>query len=157
MTVTSWKGPGCGNRTRTSGSSTEWLLNTAHMYNVKDAGDSDVTLYYVDNLYGRNSHGNYVAAGESIADVRTAFDATYQAEYVTLPVYDDDDTSASTDDRDIPAASISRAVADNRDDGRTWLWYCEGEKTIRVLVDYELTQIVDLVDTGTTTTSTTAA
>ena len=152
MTVTSWKGPGCGNRTRISGSSTEWLLNTAHMFNVKDGGDSDVSFYYVDNLYGLKSHGNYVEADETLADVLTAYDATYNAEYISLPVYEDDDTSVAVTSRVIPAKSISRARADNQNSERSFVWYCEGEKTIRVLINYSIAELLDFIDTGSTST-----
>lgn len=152
MTVTKWAGPGVGNRTRVSGSSTEWLLNTAHMFNVQSNGASAVKFYYVDNLYGLKSHGNYVEASETIADVRTAYDATYNAEYITLPVYEDDDITDSVTQRDIPAKSISRAVADNRDSERSWVYYCEGEKTIRVLINYSLAELLDFIDTGSTST-----
>jgi hypothetical protein len=92
---------------------------------------------------------------ETLATYTTASAATYENNYIALPVFEEDDTTTTAVTRYIPADSVSTAVADNTSSTRTWLWYQEGEKTIRVLVDYSLDQIIDVADTGATTTTTT--
>ena len=156
-TVSEWKGSDpqyTYKKKLTSTNTQEWVLNTNKVFKLEVDG-SYCKLRYVDNKYGMNSHGNKMKLLETVATVRTAFDATLAHEYLTLNVYPSDDITLSTVARDIPAEDFSQATADNRDSTRSWVWYCEGEWTVRVLCDYTLEEIVDVADTGTTTTTTT--
>jgi hypothetical protein len=153
--VEKWAGPSPASTRKKKLSSTNteyWVLNTTHMFNIQ-ANGTGAKLYYVPNLYGIRSHGNYLELSDSVATLRTAFDASYEHEYMTLPVYLNDDTSASTTNIDIPASSVCYAVADDRDSTRTWLTYAEGSKSRTILVDYPLADIVYLADEGSTTSS----
>jgi len=156
-TVSEWKGSDpqyTYKKKLTSTNTQEWVLNTNKVFKLEVDG-SYCKLRYVDNKYGMNSHGNKMKLLETVATVRTAFDATYAHEYLTLSVFPSDDITQPTVDRDIPVEDFSQSTEDHRDSDRIWLWYCEGEWTVRVLCDMDLDQLVDLADTGTTTTTST--
>jgi hypothetical protein len=163
-TVKKWAGPSPNPTSKKKLSSTntaEWILNPTHMFNIQDDSTLTVTTvscYYVNNLHGIRSHGNYMEIDETLATVTTAFDATYENNYIALPVFENDDTTSTAVTRYIPVESISRACVDNTaSTTRSRLWYCEGSKEVEVLVDYNLNQIVDVADTNTTTTTTTSS
>ena len=153
-TVTLWKG--IGKRNRVDGSSTEWLLNTRNMYNIQADG-SNAKLYFVDNKYGLKSHGDLVKMNETVASLQTAFDVSVNANYISIPVYPSDDTSESTVSRMIPVEDMSRAYADPQNTYRSYVWYSEGEKEVRVLTSYSLLDLYSIIVSGAVTTSTTSS
>ena len=141
---------------RASTSGSKWVLNTDNIFNLQTRATTKSKFHYVDNIFDSRRGGKLVHANEAVSTIRTAFDATYNANYLTLPVYTDNNTSNSTVDRDIPVAKISRICPyTTYDVAPSWLWYQEGGKDIEVLVNDHLQDIIDLADTGTTTTSTT--
>jgi len=134
-TVKEWRGSDpqiTGKKKLSSTNTQEWVLNTNKIFKLEVDG-SYCKLRYVDNKYGRRSHGNKMRLEETRATVRTAFDATFAHEYLTLNVYPDEDITKSTVARDIPAEDFNMSVADHRDSTRSWVWYSEGEWTVRVL------------------------
>lgn len=154
-TVRKWRGPSpqATYKKKFSSSNTQdWLLNTKQMFKVEDQ-TSYRSLYYVDNLYGIRQQGNYMELTDTLTLIKTHYNSSYQNEYLQLPVFTDNDPSKSTVNRLIPAESVTAAVADNRASTRSWLWYAEGSKSIKVLVDYTLHQIEYLSDEGSTTSS----
>ena len=150
--ITSWKGPPVGNRPKVSGTSTNWVLNTTHMYNIRADGTGS-KLFYVFNKYGIKASGAAMTMTDSVASLKTAFDESFEHEYITLPVFPDDDTSQSTEDRTIPVADFCAAVSDNTSSNRSWVYYSEASKTRMWLVDYTLDQLIYLSDEGSTTSS----
>jgi hypothetical protein len=154
-TVSGWSGPtaqATWKKKLSSTNSKEMILNTAHMFEV-EADGSYAKFKYVNNLYGRRSHGNTMHVLETTASILTGFNVTFENEYLALPIYENEDTSTATVTKYIPAAEVCYAVADERDSTRTWLWYSQGELTVKLLIDYPLADIVYLADEGSTTSS----
>jgi len=92
---------------------------------------------------------------EGIATIKTAFAATWNTNYTDLPVFIDNDSTNSTETKTFSNESILWAVANNTT--TSWLYATSTGKVVKkYLVDYDLDQIIDIADTGATTTTTTA-
>lgn len=91
---------------------------------------------------------------EGIADIKTAFAATWQNNYVDLPVFPDNDPTQSAVTQTYAKENIRWAEAKNST--TSWVYIRESGNVVKKkLVDYNLDQIVDVADTGATTTTTT--
>jgi len=153
--VEKWVGPSVGNRPRVGSSgSTDWILNTENLWKIQVRATTETKGYYCDNKWDRRKPASYIEMGDTLASVTAAYDRTYASNAITLPVFENDDTSSTQVDRLIPVSSITRATAYPADTDLTWLYYNEGARqTVRVLVNYTLQEIIDLADSGSTSTS----
>ncbi len=151
-TVTKWAHYGG----RASSSGKKWILNTNNIFNLQAKDTTKSKFFYVDNLFDSRRGAKLVNIEEATSVVTTAFDATYNSKYITLAVYPDHDTSQSTVNRVIPVDSITLGSPyTTYDVAPSWITYSEGGKDVKVLVNDHIQDIIDLADTGTTTTSTT--
>lgn len=151
--VEKWEGIGKGYRVPPGETSVDFILNTENLYKIQSRATTESKAFYHDNPWDRRKSAGYIELGDTVASVRAAFDRTFASNYITLPVYEDDDTTVATTDRDIPVKTITRAQADSASSDRSYVWYNEGSKEIRVLVNYTLQEIIDVADSGTTSTS----
>jgi hypothetical protein len=91
---------------------------------------------------------------EGIATIKTAFAATWNANYIDFPVFIDNNPSNSTETKTFSKESLLWAIA--KDTNTSWVYAIVTGKVVnKYLVNYNLDQIVDVADTGATTTTTT--
>ena len=154
--VSKWVGVSVGNRPRirSSSSTQDWILNTEHMWKVQVRSTTKAKLLYTDDRWSRRKPACYMEVEDTLTSIRNCFDRTYASNYITLPIHEDNKTTSTPVDRDIPVISITRATAHAGDADYTWLYYNEGScKEIKVLVSWTLQEIIDVADSGSTSTS----
>lgn len=139
---------------RATSSGKSWILNTENMFNVQTRATTKTKLFYTDNRNDRKKLAKVMNLEDAKAVVLLVFDKTYASNVITLPVFDNNLSTNSTTDRSFPVDSITRGTAYTADTDLSWLWYNEGGgREIKILVNYTLQEIVDIADSGTTSTS----
>lgn len=148
-TIRSWKGIGAP-------SATTVLLNTNRV-GLLEADGSNSKFYYTMNPLDRRESAGYVLATTSAANVIVAMDDVLSSNAMALPIFPDDDVTASAVTKYIDYADFAYAVPHGTTPASySWVYYySKGFKKHRVLVDYNLDQLEDLAESGDTTTTTT--
>lgn len=91
---------------------------------------------------------------EGIATIKTAFAATWQNNYIDLPLFVDNDPNLSAETKTFSKDSL--VYFRYNDANTSWLYaIVSGNVVKKYLVNYNLDQIIDVADTGATTTTTT--
>jgi len=136
-----------------------FLINMNRVNGIQTRATTKSSFYFVDNLYDRRDSPKYVETDTSAANLKTAADYTWQSNFVALPIYTDNDSTAATYYRYVHVESISICYEDKASENiygegtRTWVEYFEGAfRKRKVLVALGIDQILEYADTGSTTT-----
>ncbi len=97
----------------------------------------------------RKSHPSKVETLTAVSALRTAFAATFQNNYLILPVYEDNNSIKSTTNKDFSIDNFIYAAPDGQDATLSWVYFSEGGVVSKYLVNYSLDELVELADTGT--------
>jgi len=132
------------------------VLNTNRINNLKVRASTKAKFNYSINPWDRREKPAYLQGESSVTTVSNAFDTTFNSYVLALPVFENDDTSVATVLRRIHVDDLAFAIADPDSANRSYVWYTtKAFGLVRVLVDYSLDQLVDVADTGNTTTTST--
>jgi hypothetical protein len=98
-----------------------------------------------------------IVTTEGIAAIKTAIDLAYNANYIDLPIFEDNLSTRSTTTYTFSVTDLVYFLPDNSSSTtRSWAFISVGAfKVVKYLVDYNLDQIIDIATTGSTTTTTT--
>lgn len=99
----------------------------------------------------RKSFPSKVETLTAVSALRTAFAATFQNNYLTLPVYEDNNSAKTTTNKDFSVDNFVFAKPDATDATLSWVYFSEGGIVTPYLVDYDLDELVELADTGAVT------
>ena len=133
------------------------LFATEYIVDAKTVDTSKTSFEYVTNERSWRALPRGIKVTEGIAAIKTAFAATWAANYIDLPIFIDNDSTKATETRTFAIESIVYALPDaSSPTTRSYVRTLNGaEKITKYLVDYNLDQIVDIADDGATTTTTT--
>lgn len=140
-----------------SSSGTNMVLNANRVFHARTRATTKSKFNYVFSLYDRRESSSYFECDSSVATLVTAADATFQSNMTAVSYYPSNDTSKTVVTTYIPSESLALAILDGSSSDRSWLWYAQGAIIKKILVNHDLDDIVDLFDTGTSTTSTTSS
>jgi len=136
-----------------------FLINMSHVNGMQTRASTKSSFYYIDNLYDRRESPRYVECDSTVATLTTAADATWQSNFIKLPIFTDNNSSATRIWRSVHVDSIvlvweDKTSLDAYDEAqRCWLTYTEGAfRTRTVLVDLDIDQLLEYADSGSTTT-----
>ena len=153
--VVEWK----GNKNREGKT---WVLNANRIHALR-RGPTSIFIdgsrwRYSDIGFDRRDKDDLVGTNDTVSTIKTAMDGAFSSVSITLPVYENDDTTTATVDKTFSWAYLVKAIDQVGSDGaRCYIWWAVGAFRVeRVLVPYNIAQIVDLASTGTTTTTTTS-
>lgn len=146
-TVSKWQGlrdskgrVSVGNRTY----GTDILLNCNRMSEIQAKG-SRTKFYYTDNPDDTKDGEQYVEVEDHRTVVLAALSAAYNADYVTLPVFQGNDATKSTTTIYVLSEDVAFATRDSNDAGLSWVTYVDAAKNLkRVLVNNDLEGISGL-------------
>ena len=142
-TIRSWKGSNVP-------SATSVLLNTNRV-GLLEADGSNSQFYYTMNPRDRRESATYIQATTSVANVIVAMDDVLATNAMDLPVFPDDDITASTVQKYIDYEDFAYAVGHDSEADKSWVYYySKGFKKHRVLVDYTLAQLESIAESGAT-------
>lgn len=149
-TIVSWKG-------LNAPTATAVILNTNRVGTFKVRATSYSDYYYSLNLFDRREQPGFIEATLTVANLTTAFDTVLNSNVMVLKTYPNDDITETVVNKNIDYADFAYAYAYESDATKSWvIYYAKGFKKIKVLVNNNLAQLIDLAATGTTTTTTTA-
>jgi hypothetical protein len=136
-----------GRRVLDATNGTTCLLNTRNLDSIRahGSGGTESSCYYFDNKWDSRDSGAYMELVKTPAQLITLID-TSQNKYVTLPVFPDDDVTATAVNRVVETEYISFALSYGDGLNYSYVYFVDaGWKVVRVLVDYTLAEIVALM------------
>ena len=143
-TIRGWKGLNVP-------SATSVLLNTNRI-GLLEADGSNSKFYYTIKPGDRRDSATFIQATTTVANIIVAMDDVLSSNAMDLPVFPDDDITASTVQKYIDYTDFAYAVGHESEADKSWVYYCsKGFKLHRVLVDYTLAQLEQIAETGATT------
>lgn len=131
-----------------------FLFNAKNINGVKVRDTSHSSFMFVENRYDYRTKAQYLEATQTTANIETYSAYTINTEFVSLPLFPDNDITQSTVTTLINNESISWVYKDSVDPaGKCHVIYYEGGKRRDVLVDYSINQVYSLIDDSDLTTS----
>jgi hypothetical protein len=114
---------------------------------------SGSTFKYSDNIGDRREKWSNVICDKTVAQIITIADTAAHTNAITLPIHKNNNPEKDTVDTTIAWATIAYAVRYNPDpEHHCWVVYDRGSfRRVEVLCHLALEDIVDLVRSGTTT------
>ena len=138
--------------------STAYLINTDCITELLVEGTTDSEIHYKFDVYG-NKTGEFIfTVNETNAAIQTLSDATLASPKIALSVFEgvqsfNEVTGETAVTWNFNAADIVWAENDSTG-AYARIWIMKGGHTVvPYIVDHNIDQIIDLVDTGTTTTA----
>ena len=133
-----------------------FLLNPNRFVNIKAHGDYSCFLFSENHRDRREALG-YIECNSTVDEIQTAHDTEFASKFLTLPIYPKNDPAKTPVDTMIDVDDIAYFDAYNPDpDNYCWMIYnYKAFKRVEVLVGYNLDQVEDVAETGTTTTTST--
>jgi hypothetical protein len=133
----------------------EYLINPNRIVDLKVYGTGSQFLFS-DNHRDRRESNSYLRTNSTVAEIITAHDTAYASKFITLPFCPKNDPARTPIDTTIDVEDIAYFDRYNDDpDNFVWLVYNrKAFKRIEQLVAYNIEQVEDVAETGTTTTST---
>ena len=118
------------------------MIRAESLYALQ-ANGSGAKFTYPINYRDRRTENTYIETTDSVATITTAMGAAYTTGTVTLDVYPDNDTTASTVSTVYDVTSIQWGIPSGASD--TYLLILEGAfKVHKVLVAHTIAQIIAL-------------
>lgn len=135
-----------------------FLINMNRVNSIQTRATTKSSFYFVDNLWDRRDSPKYVECDSSVTTLKTAADYTWQSQFVNLPAYPNNVSTATPVAKAIHVDSIAYCYEDKSSEDaygegtRTFVEYFEGAFRRRViLVALGIDQLLEYVDTGSTT------
>lgn len=137
----------------------EYLINPNRIVDMVDTSTLVIPschFRFSDNHRDRREATSYIECNSSAAQVITAHDTAYASQFITLPFCPKNDPDRTPVNTTIDVDDIAYFDRYNDDpDNFVWLVYNrKAFKRIEQLVAYNIEQVEDVAETGTTTTST---
>jgi hypothetical protein len=113
------------------------------------------TFSYSDNLGDRREKWSTIISDHTVAQVQAHLESSPNSNSITLPIHKNNNPEKETTDVTIQWATIAYADRYNPDpENHAWVVYDKGSfKRVEVLVNLAIEDIVDLVRSGSTTTT----
>ncbi len=138
------------------------ILNTRRMSKIVDTmvGDDELTegsrLLYSYREGHRRGNLHSIDIDKTATQINTASELVPFNDFVVLPVYPDDDITATPINTAFKVRDIARVIADPNSGWRCYVWIHHNEVRLRrYLVGFALEEFYDWTMTGSTTTTTT--
>ena len=140
-------------------SGTTYVLNTNRINGLLTRATTKSKFKYNFNLFSRREVGTYMECDSTVAAIVVVADTTWASTMVPLYYFPPDHTINEPDITATPvliylhSEGIAICWADHRTAERSWVNYYDGSgKEHLILVNHRLDQIVDIADTGTSST-----
>lgn len=133
-----------------------FLLNPNRFVNIKVDGTGSSFLFS-ENHRDRRENLGFIKCNSTVDEIQTAHDTEFFSKFITLPICPKNDPTKTPVDTTIDESDIAYFDAYNPDpDNFCWMIYnYKAFKRVEVLVSYNLDQVEDVAETGTTTTTST--
>ena len=139
----------------------ECILNTRRMSELEDISllqVAETRLLYSYREGHRRGNLHSIDIDQSVAQIQTAAELEPYDKFVALPVYPDDDITATPVVKYFKVRDIARVYRDPKSDWRCYAWIHHNEVRLRrYLINMAMEEVYDYAMTGTTTTTTTTS
>lgn len=136
-----------------------FLINMNRANSLQTRASTKSSFYYVDNLWDRRDSPKYVECDSSVATLKTTSDYTWQSNFMLLPVFPNNNSSATPVAKYVHVESIALCWEDRASENlygegeRTWVKYYEGAfRSREILVALGIDQLLENADSGSTST-----
>jgi hypothetical protein len=131
-----------------------FLLNPNRFVNIKVDGAGS-NFIFSDNHRDRRENLSFLRSNSTVAEIITAYDTDFASNFLTLPICPKNNPLLTPVDTTLDVEDIAYFDAYNPDpDNFCWMIYnYKAFKRVEVLVSYNMDQIEDVAETGTTTTT----
>jgi hypothetical protein len=119
--------------------STWCILNTRHISEIKQSGTGSTFEIVNDDDYRYS--GIRVTTTTSVADLISTMDMPFNPTTYTVNVYRDNNANKGTYAATLYTEKIIVMFVDSADNSNTYIWYTEGDKLKKILVDNSLDDI----------------
>ena len=140
----------------------DFLINPNRISDLIEGGDTTLAVptswfKFFDNHLDRRESWSYVKAYIAVSTIITAADTAFFSNMATFPICRNNNPDALTVDTTLPVSCIAYFDRYNpRPTEYVWMvYYNAAFKRREVLVKYSLEEVEDILETGTTSTSTT--
>jgi hypothetical protein len=132
----------------------EYLINPNRIVDLKVYGNGSQFLFS-DNHRDRRESNSFLRTNSTVAEIITAHDTEFASNFITLPFCPKNDPERTPVDTTLDVGDIAYFDRYNDDpDNFCWVIYnAKAFKRIEQLVAYNIEQVEDVAETGTTTTS----
>ena len=113
---------------------------------------------FSDNHRDRREGNSYIKCNSTVAQVITAHDTAFFSKFITLPFCPKNDPHKTTVDTTLDVEDIAYFDAYNDPDHPNFCWVVYNRKAfkrVEQLVAYSIEEVEDILETGTTSTTTT--
>lgn len=149
-TVKSWSGKPGIDRIVDATNGDVFLFNANRVNGILVRASSKSSFMFTDFLGDHREKASYVESEDSVSDLVTRADYTWQSAFVSLPLYPDNDDTQNTVTTRINADAIAYVYKDQEHEAtKSYLVYQESGKLRTVRVAYSINQIYALGDIGT--------
>lgn len=146
--------PGVDTRVVNATTGDVFLFNANRVNGIIVRASSKSSFMFHDRLNDPKEKASYVESEDTVANLVTRADYTFQSSFVNLPLYPDNDTTQSTVATRINNDSIAYVYKDQAYKAtKSYLVYQEGGKLRTVRVAYSINQIYSIVDDSNLTTT----
>lgn len=131
-----------------------FLMNPNRFVNLKAHGNGSCFLFS-DNHRDRRENLSYLECTATVDEIQTTHDTEFVSKFITLPICPKNDPLKTPVDTTLDVEDIAYFDAYNPDpDNFCWMIYnYKAFKRVEVLVSYNIDQVEDVAETGTTTTT----
>ena len=131
-----------------------FLMNPNRFVNIKVDGNGSCFLFS-ENHRDRRENLGFVRSNSTVDEIQTSHDTEFASKFITLPICPKNDPLKTPVDTTLDVEDIAYFDAYNPDpDNFCWMIYnYKAFKRVEVLVSYNIDQVEDVAETGTTTTT----
>ena len=145
-----WEGLGKDVRIIDSTNGDTFLVNANRVNGIKVRASTKSSFMFSDAPLGNSRvKADYIESEDSVANLVTRADYTFQSLFVTLPIFPDNDDSETAVSTRINCESIAYVYKDPENEaGQCYVVYYEASKRREVLVDNSINEVFSLADVG---------
>ena len=134
-----------------------FLINPNRISDLKADGTGSMFLFS-ENHRDRRENNSFMKCTSSVAEIEAAHNTAFASNFITLPFYPKNNPNKIPIDTTLDVGDVAYFDAYNPDpDNYCWLIYDrKAFRRVEQLVGYNLDQVEDVAETGTTTTTSTS-
>lgn len=132
------------------------IFVTEYIVGAQTVETTKTQFSYVLNPRSRRALPGLIKVTEALSVIKTAYASTWQNNYLDLPVFPDNDSTKTAVTKTYAKEAITYGEPDpSASTDRSFMHIMNGAFVVeKLLIEYNLDQIISIADTGATTTTT---
>jgi hypothetical protein len=126
-----------------------YILNTTRMFEITEAYDHHMQMFYFDNLVDSRCGGAHMKIDTTLAGLLNGADSDYGTVAVTVSAYPDNDPTATPANITLQKLSISycKPYGNDQSNALTWIYYINaGWEIEKILVNHSWIPLYSILE-----------